>query len=100
MAPNLNAHLIQEKKKEFNEWFFLKKIWLHVHIAIVFYYIPQEEEQVSFSFLQLFFRLNSEILFLLESPNRPALNRKNIFLKIVPSQGAGKTFLLNIFILN
>ena len=79
---------------------FLKKIWLHVRIAIVFYYIPRQEEQVSFSFLQLFFRLNTEILFLLESPNHPALNRKSIFLNIAPSQGAGKTFLLNILILN
>ena len=54
-------------------------------------------EQVYFSFLQLFFHLNSEILFLLESPNHPALDRKGIFLNIVPSQGAGKTALLDIF---
>ena len=70
---------------------------MYVKQLMFFYYIPQQEEKVSFSFPQLFFRLNSEILFLLESPNHPALDRKSIFLNIVRSQGAGKTFLLTIF---
>ena len=46
---------------------------MYVKQLMFFYYIPQQEEKVSFSFPQLFFRLNSEILFLLESPNHPDL---------------------------
>ena len=47
---------------------------MYVKQLMFFYYIPQQEEKVSFSFPQLFFRLNSEILFLLESPNHPVLD--------------------------
>ena len=65
-----------------NEFFF-KKIGLHVLIAInVFNYVSRQVEQVSFSFLQSFFRFNSETLSLLESPNHPNLDRQSIFLNL------------------
>ena len=61
-----------------NEIFFKKIDYMYVS-QLMFFIIFLDKRS---KFLQLFFGLNSEILYLLESPNHSALDRKSIFLNL------------------